>query len=320
MYGIVILIFTLQACNLPNTNTPTSTVSGSPPETSIAVTAALQNQVVPVGLPAERSGHAGDFDSSLSAANQEATGGDRHTFGEFERPFNAQTMDKYFEQQDIVDTFVFQDDIWIYGQIMLRGQGSDETISSKYALELDVDIDGKGDFLVTASEPTSTEWTVEGVQVCKDQNKSVGNKTAMYTDKNATAGDGFEVCVFNAGEGQDPDSAWVRAAVDGTPTVEIAVKRSVLGNSDKYLIGMWAGTTLLDPALFDVNDHFTHEQAGAANRGYPLFYPIKEVYEAIIPAVWRLVLYPKEMSLASVRRGLKPVVKNVQRSLPPPSL
>jgi hypothetical protein len=61
--------------------------------------------------------------------------------------------------------------------------------------------------------------------------------------------------------------------------VEISVKRSVLGNPEKYLINMWAGTSLLDPALFDLNDHFTHEQAGAADRGYEVYYPIKAVYE-----------------------------------------
>ena len=42
---------------------------------------------------------------------------------------------------------------------------------------------------------------------------------------------------------------------------------------------MWAGTTLLDPKLFDLNDHFTQEQAGAADPGLELYYPIKAIYE-----------------------------------------
>lgn len=42
---------------------------------------------------------------------------------------------------------------------------------------------------------------------------------------------------------------------------------------------MWAGNSLLDPALFDLNDQFSHEQAGAADSGLEYFYPIKEVYE-----------------------------------------
>jgi hypothetical protein len=30
--------------------------------------------------------------------------------------------------------------------------------------------------------------------------------------------------------------------------------------------------------MFDFNDHFTHEQAGAASRGFEVFYPIKGLY------------------------------------------
>ena len=41
---------------------------------------------------------------------------------------------------------------------------------------------------------------------------------------------------------------------------------------------MWAGSSL-DPAIFDINDHFTHEQAGAADRGFEIYYPIKGVSE-----------------------------------------
>lgn len=61
--------------------------------------------------------------------------------------------------------------------------------------------------------------------------------------------------------------------------VEISIKKSAVGNPQKYLINMWAGTSLLNPALFDLNDHFTHEQAGAADKGLQNYYPIKEVFE-----------------------------------------
>jgi hypothetical protein len=42
---------------------------------------------------------------------------------------------------------------------------------------------------------------------------------------------------------------------------------------------MWAGNEMLDAAKFDLNDNYTHEQAGAASKGYDVYYPIKAVAE-----------------------------------------
>jgi hypothetical protein len=151
-------------------------------------------------------------------------------------------------------------------------------LAGKYAIELDLDRNGKGDWLIIASNPSSTDWSVDGVQVYQDANNNVGDLSAMYTDEKA-ASDGFEALFFDQGTGDDPDTAWVRVSPNNPYTIEIAVKRSILGNPEKYLINMWAGTSLLDPALFDINDHFTHEQAGAADPGFELYYPIKAASE-----------------------------------------
>ena len=179
---------------------------------------------------------------------------------------------------DIVDTFVYQDATWIYGKVIIKGSSSNNSPADKYAMELDLDRDGKGDWLIIATTPASTDWSVDGVQVYQDANKDVGNLAAMFTDEKAI-GDGFEKLAFDQGTGDDPDTAWARISPEDPNTIELSVKRSVLGNPEKYLINMWAGTSLLDPALFDINDHFTHEQAGAADPGLELYYPIKAVYE-----------------------------------------
>jgi hypothetical protein len=240
------------------------------PDIAQPVEVSFQHEMKPMDLPAERSSHAGDYDSSKFADEKMATGGDRFTFGRFERPFNANTMEVYFSQLDIVDTFVFQDESWIYGTITIKSRDASNAMTGKYAIELDLDRDGKGDWLIIASNPASTEWSVNGVQVFEDVNDDVGDRSAMYTDENV-AGDGFEVLVFDQGNGNDPDTAWTRISPANPNTVEIAVKRSALGSPEKYLINMWAGTTQLDPALFDLNDHFTHEQAGASDPGYEFF-------------------------------------------------
>jgi hypothetical protein len=291
LFAVVSLFAGVLACSLPSgkpQDVPTqiaapATQEAIPTETQSAppteIPAQSKHQVVPVALPTERSSHAGDYDSSTTASKKSSAGGDRFTFGRFERPFNANTMDKYFPHLDIVDTFVYQDDTWIYGQVIIKGSNDSSSPTDKYAMELDLDLDGKGDWLILTTTPTSKEWSVDGVKAFQDANKSVGDFSPMFTDKDATSGDGFEKLVFDQGTGDDPDTAWSRISRNDPNTIEIAVKRSVLGNPQRYLINTWAGTTLLDPKLFDLNDHFTQEQAGAADPGLELFYPIKAVYE-----------------------------------------
>ncbi|MBI2330668.1 MAG: hypothetical protein HYU84_00550 [Chloroflexi bacterium] len=107
----------------------------------------------------------------------------------------------------------------------------------------------------------------------------MGAEIPMLTDEGSVvAGDGFETTVFDQGQGNDPDSAWVRISPNNPNVVEFAIKKSALANPSRFLINMWAGTSL-EPAKFDVNDQFTHEQAGAADSGLSIFYPIKAVAE-----------------------------------------
>ncbi|MCE9644609.1 MAG: hypothetical protein K8S20_01315 [Chloroflexi bacterium] len=277
------LIVLILACGAPggsSTEAPATDATSAP-----APSESIQHQTLPISLPAERSSHAGDYDSSTTAAKKTSAGGDRFTFERFERPFNSTAMDVYFPELDIVDTLVFQDDTWIYGTMTLHGVDANNALSGKYALELDIAqpgniVDGKGDWLVIASAPASTDWTVNGVQVYEDTNDDVGLELAMLTDKDTSVkSDGFETLVFDQGKGNDPDSAWVRISPNDPNTVEFSVKRSVLGNPEKYLINMWAGHSLIDPALFDLSDHFTHEQAGAADKALEYYYPTKEVAE-----------------------------------------
>ena len=263
----------VNATEVAATQAPTQ--ESSPADQSISI----QHQTIPVGLPDKQSGIAADFDASTVLENGSTIGGDRFTYGRFERPFNANTMDVYFSQLDIVETRVFQDDTWIFGSITVKELNNNSSSTEKYALELDTDLDGKGDWLIISIKPTSTDWTVTGVQIYEDTNNDVGLEMPTLTDENAVNGDGFETLSFDQGQGEDADSAWVRISPDNANVVEFSVKQSALGNPKKYLINMWAGTSLLDPAIFDHNDQFTHDQAGAADKGLEFFYPVKEVSE-----------------------------------------
>ena len=285
--AVIVIFAAMLACN--TSGNATEVPAGQQPTELSAVVDTVTNpppseipilhQVFPLNLPSSRSGHAGDHDSSVTAKLKKSNGGDRFTFEQFERPFNANTMDVYFPNLDIVDTYVFQDITWIYGTIKVVDRSATSGEPYRFAMQLDVQADGTGDWLVLTLNPSSTEWTTDGVQVFFDANSDVGNLTAMLADKGAPGGDGFEKLVFDQGIGDDPDAAWARVSPDDANTIEIAVKRSVLGNPVAYMANMWTGHATLDPAMFDYSDHYTHDQAGAADPEFPLFYPIKAVYE-----------------------------------------
>lgn len=289
LFLLLTMFVFIAACSLPGTSAETTeTTEETPTEVAAEavesappteVSPVIQHTDVPVGLPEKQSGQAADFNASKILESKAVIGGDRFTFEKFERPFNASTMDVYYSEIDIVNTLVYQDATWIYGIITLNQLQGNGLENVKYAIELDTDIDGKGDWLIIASKPSSTEWVVEGVQVFRDANKDVGGEQPMLTDNNPAAGDGFETIIFDQGNGSDPDIAWVRISPNDPNTIELAFKQTTLESPERYLINMWAGTKLIDPALFDISDNFTHEQAGAADTGLNIFYPIKEVAE-----------------------------------------
>jgi hypothetical protein len=298
VYSLFLVMFVfLAACNSPIPAAPETSSEGANPiaavenpaaateapaealEATEAAPPAIQHTDIPVGLPEKQSGQATDFNSSKIIETKTNIGGDRFSFEKFERPFNANTMDVYYSEIDIVNTLVYQDDIWIYGIITLNQLQGNGVENVKYAIELDINLDGKGDWLIIASKPASTEWTVDGVQIYKDANQDVGGEQPMLSDNIQFTSDGFETSIFDQGQGDDADSAWVRISPNDPNTIEFALKQTVLESPKKYLINMWAGTNLIDPAFFDISDKFTHEQAGAADSGLNIFYPIKEVAE-----------------------------------------
>jgi hypothetical protein len=283
--------FFLSACNLglqeptepivleetePNTPVVEDSISEVQDEPA---TEAVQHEMIPGELPAEWSGFAGDQDSSISADENRAPGGDRFTFGRYERPFNAIEMNVYHPYIDIQTSAIYLDDTWIYGVIGVKDDDSGNPLSGKYGFEIDLDMDGDGDWLVLAIQPSVTEWTTNGVQVWFDENDDVGGSVKLNADDGSAAGNGYETMVFGEGQGDDPDLAWVRIDPDDPYVVHIAVKHSLIGGQSAFMAGMWAGNELLDPATFDINDRFTHEQAGSSLKEFEFFYPIKSVYE-----------------------------------------
>lgn len=279
--SLLIIVF-LSACNLGAT--PTSDVAApvdvpvDAPAT-IQPTESVQHVMIPGELPTAASGISGDYDSSTTAAENRAPSGDRFTFGRYERPFNSNAMDVYFPHLDIQLSEFYVDETWMYGVITVKGDESSQSLTGKYGFEIDLNVDGGGDYLIMAVQPASTEWTTDGVQVWFDENNDVGGSVKVLADEASFTGNGYETQIFGAGQGDDPDLAWVRISPTDPNSVQIAAKISLLAGDNAFMVGMWAGNDDFDPALFDVNDTLTHEQAGTSLKELEFFYPIKEVSE-----------------------------------------
>jgi hypothetical protein len=272
----VLVLMAAAACQLKTANGSTP-VSGPAASTPPAAPVVPTPGAVPVDLPASRLDEAGDVNSMAYANRKGVSGGDVFVQDLYERPFNANTMDKYFPYLDIVDIQGFKDDTWGYATITLAGNDSNGALPGQYAVELDLNKDGRGDWLIRASSVTSTQWSRQGVQAWKDADGDVGGSAILAADNNPQGGDGYETLVFDQGKGTLTDGAFARIKPDDPKTVEIAFKLAMLGSPTSYAMGAWAGTNI-DPSLFDYNDHMTHIQAGSPNPGDTL-YPIKQVAE-----------------------------------------
>ncbi len=239
----------------------------------------LIHKEIPGNPSPDKSYRSGDQDSSPMADKKRSPGGDRFTFGRFERPFNADTMDVYFPDLDIQDTWLVDDELWIYAGLVLKSTSDDGALRGKYGFEIDSDVDGAGDWLVMVDRPAASEWSTSGLLVLFDANDDVGGLPKVNADSPQTAGDGYESVLLDSDNGDDPDLAWSKVVLEEPVTVQFAIKRSILESDEAYMVGMWAGTDDFDPALFDLNDHYSHEQAGAASPDFEYFYPIKALSE-----------------------------------------
>jgi hypothetical protein len=231
-----------------------------------------------VTLPEDKPQVVYDQESIRNAEQKEAYAGDQFLIGRYERPFDQEMT--YLPFIDIIQSNLIRnkDGDYIYSIIYLLDDPSlAPDGQSGFGIELDVNLDGRGEFLVWTSLPKTTEWSVEGVRVFKDANKSVGALKPMFSDA-PSAGDGYETNIFDSGIGTDPDLAWSRISPQDPTRIEIAFKKTVLDESQKFLWGTWS---ILGPDQFDRfdhNDYFTYSDAGSPTKSDKDFYPLKAMY------------------------------------------
>lgn len=211
--------------------------------------------------------------SSSSLAGEKRTIADDFNNGFFERPLSLPGMD-YQPFLDLTRGEISAGGGWVYVTIFLEGSPPAGQ-PANYGVEIDLDLNGRGDWWVVGAAPQATAWTTDGVRVYHDVNHNVGGTTPVKSDAPAFSGDGYETLVFDGGAGPDPDAAWIRLSPSNAKNVDIAFKHSLISGDSEFLWGIWSDANP-QPGWFDYNDHFTLEQAGS-----PLiessFYPLRDL-------------------------------------------
>jgi hypothetical protein len=212
--------------------------------------------------------------SSASTAGERRSTGDNFDTNRMERPFTASVMD-YQPWLDITRGELSVDSTWTYIVIFLEDPPPADA-QAAYAVEIDLNLDGRGDWLIAGLLPPSSDWTTDGVRILRDSNADVGGAHPIQADPPPQSGNGFDTLVFDQGQGTDPDAAWIRRSPSASDQVQIAFKTSLIGNDDELLWGVWADAASTQPGWFDYNDHFTPAEAGSPVGGSSL-YPVQSL-------------------------------------------
>ena len=256
--------------------TPMPTV-GIPQDTAtptVTLTPGIVHAVFPADIQSAGA-FVYDVDSRGTAPENRAPYGDSYKLNRFERPF-TQTAMNYLPDVDILTFRINADQNWYYVSIQLSGPSSTGGLTADYALELDFDRDGHGDYLVWAKPPLASSWTTDGVTVYMDSNNDTGGLSPERADANFSGNGYDQVLIASGRNGLDPDLAWVRLDPRSSTSVQFAFKKSLVGGA--FMWGVWADFGLRDPARFNYNDYFTEELAGSPERSETKFYPIKAVF------------------------------------------
>jgi len=210
---------------------------------------------------------------SVDLAKDKTAVGDNFAWSRLERPFTSERME-YRGYLDIYQVNLKVTDPWIYNTFVLIGKLPDEG-DIRYSIELDVDHNGRGDFLVMAILPPDSEWTTDNVWVLADADDDIGGLFPLYMEDPFPNQTGYEREIFYNGIGEDRDLAWVRRDPDHNNQIQIAFKDSLIGTLG-FLWSAWADEGVRDPSLYDFNDHFSYVDAGSPNKDN-YRYPLKAV-------------------------------------------
>jgi hypothetical protein len=247
--------------------------SCAPKPTSVSPTAVEVkpvNEILP-GSPGPTEKILEDTNSSLKASENRAVTGDNFLGGIYERPFTSRAM-IYQPDVDILTASIANDAKFFYFRIKLDGlDPKTKNLTADYAIEFDLNKDGRGDYLVWVKSP-SKDWSSSGVSVYTDPDGDVGGIVPISAEA-GFKGDGYEKIM----EATASNTSFARISPEDATVVEIAVSRTLLGDPKEFLWSAWADAGLRNPQKFDYNDIFGPTEAGSPIKGNA-DYPLKALF------------------------------------------
>ncbi len=188
----------------------------------------------------------------LGATTLVGEGCDNWNKAKLERPEN-QFNGTYVPALDIVSSSMASSIPFLYGKVVLyknaAGVIPPELVSG---FEIDTDIDSRGEYLILATNITSSVWTTDGVQVWQDLNGDVGGDKPHSPD--GKQGDGYEALLFDAGIAADPDLAWVRLSPVDPAAIELAFKADLVPTNQVFAWWAWTSIGTLEAGKMEVVD------------------------------------------------------------------
>ena len=214
-----------------------------------------------------------DFNSKPNA-NKKYTSEDQFTFDILERPFDDQMT--YRGDVDIQKAEIKTDSNFIYFTIYIADPDNPKIKDDKFGIEIDTNLDGRGNYLVWFSAPANATWSTDHTAIYMDTNKDVGGKTPLNSDA-PVHGDGYDKLVTSSEKMTDPDAIFVRRSPDTSSGLQVAIKPEIIGSPTSFMWGAWADGLIKDPAQFDYDDVYTIKEAGSPMAS-DKYYPLKKVY------------------------------------------
>lgn len=308
---VVVISFILSGCNypglavpaekkaespvsLPSTQIPPTVppeptamliVTPVPPEPTATVTVTPVPEIVHKDLPGSPIGNTNQYQTvhdqvdENTASQKQAFGGDDFRNGKYERPFD-QSMN-YLPLADLVTIQLNREDpLWVYVLFKVdKPFSSSPSANTHFMVEIDTDLDSRGDLLIITGLPKDTQWTTASVLVLTAPDINIGGQIAVKPDPALSEGRGYYEEIFNDGKGNDADLAWSRLSKVDPSVAEIAFKNTLTGGEKgKFIWLPWTDEGMLDWSLLEYNDHFTLEQAGSPVKEDVKNYPLKALW------------------------------------------
>jgi hypothetical protein len=270
---------------LPQVDTPTLEVLATATELPLATETVIPTATLEPPTPTLTISHSlipatsikagkliNDVTCVDTAAQKRAPYGDSYNINLFERPFTQDMT--YIPDMDIVSYNLGKDEKFYYVSIQLVGSNPNDEAGINYAVELDLDADGYGDYIIVAHPPYKVEWSTDNVQVWQDTDHDTGGLSAENSDA-PLPGNGYDTLIFDGGQGADHDLAWVRINAGKLATVQFAFKIALAEN--RFMYGVLADAGLKDITSLDYVDRYTEGEAGSPVSDRSA-YPLKLLY------------------------------------------